>query len=774
MTSYRLCLLGHPYLEGPGGPLWLQSSKPDALVCYLAAQPQRMVPRPQLLSLFWEGYPDANGRHILSTTLTRLRQLLPPGTVLTASDAISWRAGTQIETDISWFDSWAGAGADLASLTAAVGLWRGTFLEGITMADSEGFDAWLQQERQLWERRMLETLARLTELEAGLGRWQNVLEHSRRALAMDPLQERFHRFLMKASYQSGDRAAALSQYEACRKLLRDELGVPPHPATLALRDEIVAGLALDEQEQATLGTDQRTAQPQTPTPAPIAGPAAAPPAAVPAADPTPLAGRQAELVRLRRALAQATAGERPVVFLQGEAGIGKSRLVNELLRGQPTQASATVLLGECYEGVQNLPYGAFIAALRQAVQQVDLARLDLPELWLAEVGRLLPEIAHLRPGLPSPPVLDLRQEQHRLFAGVAAFLAALPPPVLLVLEDLHWAGEESLLLLAYLAHQTSLRGRVAMLVTVRSPDMPSGMAALRDQLQRRRLLTCLDLQGLSPQELSGLAATVAGWTDPDLGHRLYAETHGNPLFALELVRCLSESTDLPQPDASRLEQVPLSGEIRAVVHERWRRLDPAARAILAAAAIFPNGVANSLLQYVAETADEPALAALEVLFRTGLLQEWRSRTFADAWPVDPRLGEPGAPPRISYTHNLFRRAVYGSLSQTRLQVLHRRAFMGLKQAAGSAAQPAGDTAPDVTAVAEQLAHHATAAGMWEHGLQYSMLAASHAKKVLAYPAAARLLEQALFCLERLPATPEHQATALEIRRRLPLVPHSST
>lgn len=704
-------------LTGPAGPVRITTSKGQALLLYLAAHPERMLSRSHLAALLWEETGEAVARHNLTSTLNRLRQELPVWPVLTRKESIGWNRAAGIDLDTERFRQAASGG--VAEWAEAAALWRGPFLDGLHVPGSTGFADWLLPERQAWENRMLELLARLAAAHEAAADWAALIAQARQALAIDPVQERFHRWLMLALYQSGERAAALNQYDEYRRWLRAEVGLEPDPATTALRDAIAAG--------------------DLPRPRPVLHPAGRKQPLV-----LPLIGREAEMAAVQAALAQAGAGRGRAVLLHGEAGIGKTRLIEAIAwRDRESSASArpwrTILSGHCHAETSDLAFAPVVEALTGVLPRLDLSGLRLAPAWLAEVGRLLPDVYDRLPDLPPPPTLDPAEEKRRLFEGVTHFLAALPGPVLLVVEDLHWADDGTLQLLAYLVRRPQAR-QVVLLFSARAGELPGAVDQVLRQLEREGLLRWLDLAPLSPAAIHALAAAMIGATDQVFSGRLHAATRGNPLFAVELLRSLKE-TGAPNPAALDRLQVPAT--VQAVVHSRLARLAPAARTLLAAAALFPGPAPFALLPEVVGLSPEEALAALEALVRSGIVQE----------TGDART------PAIVFSHDLVRGVVADGLTRARRSALHGQIYRCLVGSGGE--EPSWREA-------EQLAYHAAAGGLWAEGLRWNLQAAEATRRLPLLWARAHCLEQALTCLERLPPTPDRRRQGIDLRLELAL------
>jgi DNA-binding SARP family transcriptional activator len=332
----RLRLLGAPSVLEGAREIYLPSQKAQALLFYLAAESARGFARGQIIALLWEESSEREGRNSLSTVLTRLRQALPLVPLRAEGDTLAWQHSDDVWIDLLEFQAASqaaqverGASTNVAERTqrleAAAALYRGTFLDGFGVRDSETYDEWLRLERERWQQRWLNVLDQLVETYAAAGEWDRALGHARRATAADPLQERFHRALMRLHYQAGDRAAALAQYRLCRDVLERELGVEPDPETVALHQAIVDA-AIERMPRAA--------------PAAVAAPTMP---ARPATGSTRLAsrlasarrrsfvGRDDELAMFAAALKE---DESPfaVLHVYGPGGVGKSTLLSEFAR----------------------------------------------------------------------------------------------------------------------------------------------------------------------------------------------------------------------------------------------------------------------------------------------------------------------------------------------------------------------------------------------------------------------------------------------------------
>ena len=727
----RAYLLGPPRVEAggssPAGPVDLATHKGAALLYYLAARPDEPVARTRLISLLWQDSDEQEGRNSLSTSLSRLRRALPNVPIVASGDALVWRADAETWTDLAELRRLSRPGATRSDLAAAAALWRGPFLEGFDLRDCPDWEEWLALERAAWQQHVLDILERAADAAAAARDWPAALGHARRALAIDPLQERFHRQVMRFSEQAGDRAAALAHYRLARQRLRNDLGVEPDRETQRLYQAIV---------------NQAARQPTSPPPE---KPSAIEPAGEGVERPPPprpgipLVGRHAELAALQAAAQEAAGGRGRLIVLQGEVGIGKSRLVEELvwrLDGAEARELAggarwTVLLGACHESEQGLAYHPFVDALSGALRGG--ATPELPDLWLAEVARLVPDLLERRPELPTPARLDPQQEQRRLFEGVARFVAALPAPRLLVLEDLHWADESSLGLLGYLVRHADLRGML-LVGTLRTGEAGPRVGSLLRHLDRESRLHTLELPRLSTEAIVQLLREVVREDVRSLGQELHAETEGNPLFAVETIRALLESGQLQLRGRAELPRPLLPDSVQSAIRARLARLDAAGQGLANAVAVLGGAVDFDQARQVASLDEEQALDALERLLSAELLRE-----------------VPG--PLYVFGHDKVRQVVYDDLSGARRRVLHRRALETL-------------TSASQAAPVERLAYHAIRAQEWEQAVAWSEAAANAALGVFAYGPATALYEQALESLDHLPSDPRRRVKGITLRLRL--------
>ena len=704
MAELRIALLGPPRVERDGTPIEVDTRKAIALLAYLALHPERHG-RDAVAGLLWPDYDQEHARGALRRTLSTLNKAVGPGWLAADRTTVGF-AQTGFWLDVALFEDLLAGCRDhghppqeacpacVEPLGEAARLHRGDFLAGFALRDSTSFDDWQYFQAERLRRQLAGTLERLAMAEIGQHRWDDAVDAARRWLALDPLHEPAHRQLMRIYAWSGRRGAALRQFQACQRVLADELGVEPLDETSAVHQAIQAN---------------RLPPPPAPAPARPAPVTAVPAAAAQPPAPVPLVGRAPEWAALLDAYA-AVAGDGRLVVIEGEAGIGKTRLAAELA-GHARALGASVVGGRCYEEETGVAYGPFIEGLR-AVLADGRSLAGVPGHWLAEAGRLLPELAQTHPGLPEPGPLDGPAAGRQFFEGVSQVLLAAcagPVPGLLVLDDLHWADEASLDVLAYLVHR--LEGRPLLLVACwRSEQVPADSRLRRLAAEARRAGhgSLLRPRRLDQTEVAELVSAVAPGSAGAAG-LLHQKTEGLPFLVLEYLAALADDGELPAL---------LPGGVRDLLQARIRGVGDAARQVLATAAVLGRSFDVDTARAASGRSDEEAVAALEELAGRGLVHE----VGGDAY---------------DFGHGLVRDLVYQETSLARRRLLHRRVGEALAAAArgrrpqeppaasiarhlelgGAAAEAAayhrlaGDQARAVYANHEALGHYRAAVGL---------------------------------------------------------------
>ncbi len=450
----------------------------------------------------------------------------------------------------------------------------------------------------------------------------------------------------------------------------------------------------------------------------------------------PLVGREAEIFRLREAMQAAARGEGPVVFVRGEAGVGKTRLVQEMAAASD---GLRLWLGKSYEA-ERLPYQPFVEILGRCYRQT-------PQRWqdpatVHTLAAMVPELAGDPVGAPLPaaPALDVETEKLRLFNAVAGVLGAgvtTGAPVIICLDDLQWADAASLELFAFLA-RTLAQAPVLLCATYRSEEVNGDhpVARLQRQLGRQREVLTVDLEPLDRAATSWMVAAMFGdlGAVEELGRLVYEEAEGNPFFAEEIVKALVEEGAIYRA-GGRWRRRETDGwwvpaGIRRLLEHRLSRLGSSARAVVAVASVVGRRFDFDTLRLAGRFDEDALLDVLDELLRARVIRE------------DPT----GRTERYDFNHDKMREVAYAELSPARRKRLHHRVAEALEQ------RHAGDPDP----VAGELARHYELAGNPDKAITWAERAGRVAQARLAIQEALDRYRQAAELAASLPPDPDRR------------------
>jgi DNA-binding SARP family transcriptional activator/tetratricopeptide (TPR) repeat protein len=701
-----VCLLGSPHILIDQKPLEGLRRKNRALLYYLAAQREGVqggLTRERLLAFFWPDLERPAAQQVLRTMLHDLRSRLGADCLQTVGDRLALAPAVQVDAR-QLEAALADPAPGIPTLAAALQLYRGDFLEGFNLNDTPAFDEWLLAEREAYRAQAMRGWGRLAQLHEAGGDLPAARAALTRALAVDPLREDIQRESLRLRCLSGDRAGAIRQYEALRKGLDEELGVPPMPETRALYDAIV--------------TDHLAAAPVSAPEIVLRSPAAARPQR--AVELLPFTGRERELAALFGFI-----GAGRLVLVEGDPGIGKTRLVDEFLAagyGRGRRA-ALVLRGVAHELEQGLPYQPVADALRGLLAQPSwpslLAGLALDPVWLAELARLLPELHAHFPDIPAvPPQMD----ESRLWHALSQLLLALArqQAVVLLLEDLHWADASSLGLLGYLARR-SASPDLLLIGTTRPVEPHARLSLLARSLAHEDRLADIRLVPLSPEDTRAVARRFSPAHAEALSRWLASSADGNPYFITELIRYALQ-TDVLHKDGTFASD-PLATQllpptIQNLILSRLIRLSQDARRVLDAAAVIGREFDFQLLYRVLALVDgnfsEPDLL--------GALDELQAAV----------LIRPGGGEHFSFDHSLTLDVVRQDMGELRARLLHRQAARALEQLHAARIHP----------IAGRISQHYLQGGLPQRAAEYAFTAGQFAAGLAAWVEAIAFFEQA--------------------------------
>jgi len=465
MSPIMLNVLGTPTVSYAGQRLSFRNRKALALLIYLAVE-QGAHLRDHLAALFWPEVDQSHSRMLLRSAIAWLRQALaaagadPAAVLILEQDRLQLNRAV-LDLDLAALDAaersaQAAAPAEQtdlrAILMAALNAYRGDFLLGFSVSGAPSFDEWVSIQRERRHRQMHPIFERLLQLLYADGAWDAAIDVATRWVAHDPLHEAAHRQLMQTHADAGNRTAALQAYQHCCAVLEAELGVPPSPETTALADDIRArdgrlargaGQAPEAEHPMLIQRIRRPAPP-----------------------PQGWTDLQQPLARAYHAARQ---GQAQILVLEDSTSRGETDLATEVACWVTGQG-ADVLYGRAYNLGGRIPYQPLADALRERIDQERAPDDLLPDVWLTELSRLLPDLRDRYPDLP-PPLADEATGPMRLYEAVVQLTAALAQrhPLIWVVDDVQWADVPSLDLLHYVTRRWAAGGvPVLLLCSVRS------------------------------------------------------------------------------------------------------------------------------------------------------------------------------------------------------------------------------------------------------------------------------------------------------------------
>ncbi len=664
----------------------LESARAESLLAYLLLHRDAPQPRQRLAFLLWPDSTDAQAQTNLRKVLHNLRRALPgvEQWIDIGPRTLRWREDAPVWLDVEQFEQALAAGR----FADAIDVYAGALLEG-------RYDEWLLEERERLAHLHLDALEHLVRSHREERRWPEAIRCAERLVAGDPLREESHRLSMDVFEAAGDRARAARAYHVCAATLARDLGIEPSAETRAAYESLID--------------------------APAPGHATVPPAtAAPRRAPgtPPFVGRAAERARLAAAWDAAAAGRPQLVLVSGEAGVGKTRLV-ETLRAQ---AAAVTVEARAYPGEDPLAYGVATAWLRSQPVAGRLARLDRASL--TDLARLLPELA-ARAVPPEPlPEAELRG---RLLTAITRALLSAGEPLLLIVDDAQWADAPSLRLIHYLL-RAAPSARVLVAATARREELDAGhpLVRLTTALQELDRFGEIELGRLDEDETALLVAAISGAPlDAARLERLYADSEGNPLFLVESLK----------PDAPSA-----APKVEALIAGRLARLTPPAAELAGVAAAIGRAFTPDVLAAASGVEEDALVRALDELWRRGIV----------------RAHGPNA---YDFSHGRIRDAAYSSLSPPRRRQTHLAIARALAENAERA--PAG------------VALHFEHAGAHTEAVRWYARAAEAAQWLHAHADAVQALERALLLSDNLLPGPETAELQLRLLTALPapLVAH---
>ncbi len=663
--SRRVHVFGALRVEQNGQPVKLVGGKLVSLFAYLLLHPHRLHSREKLADVLSpDTFPDRAARNF-TALLYRLRQTLGADWLDVNEEQIALCAAPDL-----WVDAWEferlAASSDPEAQRQAVALYHDDLLPEI-------YDDWILPLRVALREKFLQTLVRLAEGAEQAQDNARAFEYYHRLAFAEPLNEDAQRGLMRVYARTGRHAAALQQYARLERTLADELGVEPQAETRAL----VEAIRIEHESGAAHVVEER-----------------------------PFVGRQRERARLLALIERAQSGRGGLAFVEGEAGIGKTRLLENVAEGAAWRGM-TVVWGRGRELTGLAPFAPLDEALRAACAgpRADQLRTRLSPALCHALAGIEPRLRTSTPIANPPDIADALAEGVCALAGLA--------PHLFIFDDVQWAEASFWDALEKLVSRVETQ-RLCLLLAYRADELRANETAWRAlrQLDREFAPLRLVLAGLSEAESLELTRALGQPLDEASGRALHRRANGNPLF----LRTLLQAGESGQASYAEL------------LERRLSRLDETARGALEAGAVLGSEFTHGAWQSIAGPS---ALEAIPVLFAERFLQE----------------SENG----YRFEHDLTREFVYHAINGERRRVLHRRAGAVLAQ---EHAEPS------------ELAWHFEQGEDWEKAARYYRQAGERAANRYAYRAAYELFTRGLTLAARLPNPDAERLPFLSGRSRV--------
>jgi DNA-binding SARP family transcriptional activator len=781
------------------GGNWSRRKVVDLFKLLLSAERHRLH-REQIQEILWPASPGEQAANSFGKTLYLLRRALEPELAAGKGGAsiyvlldrdVLMLLPESMRIDAEIFEASARAlqakvrnraGKEMAGqadsnlleeFDRVVALYKGDYLP------EDLYEDWSQRIRDRLRRLHSWLLENAAELALGNGQGMRAVEYYQALLERNSADEQTHRQLMLTYARMGRRDEARAQYLLLRKAMREELRANPLPETNELFRRIQTGqVALDltetlrgsspllpvasNRQEASVHTHTGGQEPEESATA-GARSISTTFAALPEQDPSSqidpdrilkaeLVGREEEIARMQRAFHQARKGQRRVIFICGEPGIGKTRLSREFTQWGEVTQQATVLWGYCYEMSGLLPYQPITDAIGAHVRTCSPEKLRRSLANTAvDLAKIVPEVRLKLPDLPQSEPLGQEIERRNLYNAVAHYFNALAAegPLMLILDDLQWADAATMQLLNFLSLQSSASNPP----DGRNPSSKSNVSPLYLMLYRagevhethplRGLIAALvrgnigeelRLQRLNEEQVQKLLINMARhYVQPAFASEIYRQTEGNPFYIGEVIRSLILEGKLKwtgehwqatvKPDELEIPQ-----SVRLVIERRLVHLSPECRATLALAAVLGRQFSSALLCQASNFSEEVVAEhidfAVQAQILTSLYEPGRSKL---------SLPDYGQDVDLSFSHDKIREVLYQWLNPLRRRALHRQVGQAIE----------GRYAQHLTPYFSTLAYHYQLAEELARAVDYLLKATHQATRVYAFSDAATYLRTAL-------------------------------
>ncbi len=675
-------LFGQPDIRYAGAPVkFAKRSATLAMLALLVLKRDRALAREALAFTLFPDHDEAGALAELRRYLYLANKALPErdGDPWIVSDAetVRWNDSAAAFVDVVEFERLAD---DPATQQLAIELYAGDLLENV-------YDDWVLAERERLRARYFAALDALVERYRAERNFPAAISCAKRILSSDAWREDALRSLVAIRYESGDTAGALAEYDRFAKRLRDELAIAPMPETVAVRQSILRQEALPGAVGALPSNPQDAAR---------------------VISILPFVGRKKELAFLYNAWGRAARGSASFVLISGEAGVGKSRLTAELAR--TVQAEGGRVFVGTTASPESTPYQAVVEALRSGLPLL-LSRQMSPERRTV----LSPLLHELRdPDVPEVRFSETSPERAtaRVYEALSFAVRRLasPRPLLLILEDLHWAGSATIEALGSIFRDAT-RSSILIVATCRQEETPVGhpLRALQRSLHTHAGVEELELERLDEAQIGELVERIDGLRGrgPELVRFLYAQCEGNALFLEGAIGMILDNRE-PQ-----LESSTMSG----VIAKRVDGLSTEGRSVAEIAAVAGSGCSVPLIREVSNLSSTSIARGLDELLDRRILREAGSRAGYD----------------YVFSHHLIAEAVYSGIEPAFREQRHFRVAQCLEAIFES----------NASVSPREIGRHYEAAGAGDRAATWYLCAARSAAAVHAHGDAIEFAGRAL-------------------------------
>ncbi|MDR3574261.1 MAG: AAA family ATPase [Anaerolineaceae bacterium] len=683
---FRVLLLGAPLVFQDDQPVFIQRRLLRAMLFYLALQPE-LLGRSDLMTLFWPELPEEKSRLHLRDTLSKLRFELPDPSIFVVDRDNIGLDRSRLYVDVYEFNQLVNqTHRSLAQLDRSVplpdsvyqqveratNLWRSEhFLAGARLPAAEGFGHWVIEKSRDLKYSRLYLLERLADHAAAVGDLEAGIKWVRSALEVDEINTDLNYRLLSWLNDLGKRGEALNHYKRLEFKVKKELGGELLPAIIELQKKIRSQSNLVE-------SVNRPIMPASPV------------------NNLPMFGQNRAIREIKLAFQRGG-----VVTVFGEAGSGKSRLVNEAIRA--LQPVPRILLAQARPLEGNLPFQPLIELMRHSIHSFEWNKLDT--IWISQLARLLPELSVMRSDVMQPIQVDKVENRSILFESMHHLFLKLfdKRRVLFLLENAHWADQATFQSLAYLLERNFFIKHGLLVISARVEIHNPFLDEFLTHSNPYSPPTQINLEPLGLDEISDLSTCVLGYSlPPQVIQNLSGDTGGNPLLLLETLRTLLEIS--PNPNLPlNIDHFPIPSSIHAVIRERLSLLDPPTLQVLTTAAVIGDEFTPELLEFSTSLDSEEIARVLESLEKSHLLQ----------------ARQPGSrDSSYTFIHKRVREVLLMELSPARKRVFHLRIAHALETRSGSSSH-----------LGAVLAHHYEKAGEFQSAFNYWLRAGDYARQL---------------------------------------------